>query len=787
MLDPAELGYQPVTIFLVVAGCLSLLFALLLFLRVRAVGTQLVEGEGEAAQLKEDGEKVDIADINSKLTVIYDAVRAGAESFLWAEYRMCFIFIILFAVVIVVLLSHIGPPKSGAPDNGADSQGFNWTIGGYAVLSYGVGALCSIFTGYISMKVAVFSNVRTCVAASKLGEQGWKGAFSTAMNAGATDGFLLCGCALLVLFFLCSVFELHFGSATTSDAKMLFEAIAGFGLGGSAIAMFGRVGGGIFTKAADVGSDLAGKVVENIPEDDPRNPGVIADNVGDNVGDVAGMGSDLFGSFAEASCAALIVGATSNDLVKAGWGALMFPLVISATGIYVGIITHFFATDIWPVKGNKDVLRALKMQLFLSTIFITAAMWPVIMGFLPADFEIENRAGSTVKVFFSICVGLWGGCLIGFVTEYFTAYTQRPTQEVAESSRTGAATVVIYGIALGYRSAVIPIIILCVDIFVSFYLLGMYGVSLCALGMLSSLSTCLTIDVYGPICDNGGGFAEMAGMHKAREITDELDAAGNTTAAIGKGFAIGSAALVSLSLLGAFVTRVRTESEQIMCHQTVDILQPITFACLVFGAMIPYWFSAMTLKSVGKAAMAMVMEIKRQFREIEGLLEGAPGAKPETGKCIKIATESSLKEMILPGLLIIFTPIIVGVLLGVNALAGFLCGSMSSGVQIAISMSNTGGAWDNAKKYVEKGALFFDSEVNGKRVVDEKPQPKGSDAHKAAVVGDTVGDPFKDTSGPAINIVMKLMAIISLVFADFFMSINDGHGGFNIINTCSDK
>jgi H(+)-translocating pyrophosphatase len=313
----------------------------------------------------------------------------------------------------------------------------------------------------------------------------------------------------------------------------------------------------------------------------------------------------------------------------------------------------------------------------------------------------------------------------------------------------------------------------------------MYGVALCALGMLASLSTCLTIDVYGPVCDNGGGFAEMAGMHKAREITDELDAAGNTTAAIGKGFAIGSAALVSLSLLGAFVTRVRNESELIMCHKAVDILQPITFACLVFGAMIPYWFSAMTLKSVGKAAMAMVMEIKRQFKEIDGLLEGRPGVKPETEKCIKIATESSLKEMVLPGLLIIFTPIIVGVLLGVNALAGFLCGSMSSGVQIAISMSNTGGAWDNAKKWVEKGSLTFGTGEDGKVTPEDKPQVKGSDAHKSVVVGDTVGDPFKDTSGPAINIVMKLMAIISLVFADFFMSINDGHGGFNIVNSCA--
>jgi len=810
MLDAAVLGYQPVTIYLVIAGCVGLLCAAFLFFRVRAVKTQIdyVEPEPEGAKLTEaedtakssehkEGEhhhggrkrkkvyrtREQVAAINTRLTEIYEAVRHGADSFLMAEYQLCVLFVCVFAVVLVVLSSHIG----NAPGNGADSQGFNWTIGGYAVLAYAIGAFCSIFTGYISMKVAVYSNVRTCVAACKPTEaEGYTHAFGTAMNAGAIDGFLLCSCALLVLFFLCSVFELHFGSGNVPDAKLLFEAIAGFGLGGSCIAMFGRVGGGIFTKAADVGSDLAGKVVENIPEDDPRNPGVIADNVGDNVGDVAGMGSDLFGSFAEASCAALIVGSTSEDIVRAGWGALMFPLVISATGIYTGIITHFFA-ELFAVKNDKGVLRALKIRLAVSTLLVTAALWPVIMGFLPADFEVEQRQGSTVKVFFSICVGLWGGCLIGFVTEYFTAYEYRPTQEVAEATETGPATVVIYGIALGYRSAVIPIIILCVDIFVSFYLLGMYGVALCALGMLATLCTCLTIDVYGPICDNGGGFAEMASnLDDVREITDELDAAGNTTAAIGKGFAIGSAALVSLSLLGAFVTRVRSQSELIMCHKTVDILQPITFACLVFGAMIPYWFSALTLKSVGKAAKAMVLEIKRQFKEIDGLLEGREGVKPETEKCIAIATRSSLKEMVLPGLLIIFSPIIVGVLLGVNALAGFLCGSMSSGVQIAISMSNTGGAWDNAKKYVEKERLFFYHDgPDGKPVPDAVPQKKRSEAHKAAVVGDTVGDPFKDTSGPAVNIVMKLMAIISLVFADFFMSINDGHGGFNIINACA--
>jgi len=371
--------------------------------------------------------------------------------------------------------------------------------------------------------------------------------------------------------------------------------------------------------------------------------------------------------------------------------------------------------------------------------------------------------------------------LIGFVTEFFTAYSHRPTQEVAEATITGPATVIIYGVALGYKSAVIPITLLCVDIFVSFYLLGMYGVALSALGMLCSLSSSLTIDVYGPICDNGGGFAEMSGMHDAREITDALDAAGNTTAAIGKGFAIGSAALVSLSLLGAFVTRVKLGSTTVLCHNAVDFLQPITFAALVFGAMIPYWFAALTLKSVGAASSKMVLEIQRQFKETEGLLEGKPGVEPDYKNCIVIATNASLKEMVLPAMLIIFSPIIIGILLGVNALAGFLAGSMCSGVQIAVSMSNTGGAWDNAKKYIEAGQLRF----NRFGIIDQEPQKKGSEAHKAAVVGDTVGDPFKDTTGPAINIVMKLQAIISLVFADFFLSINGGHGGFNIVNSCS--
>lgn len=634
------------------------------------------------------------------------------------------------------------------------------------------------------MKVAVFSNVRTAVSASQEGAAGWRGAFSTAMNAGGVTGFLLCATALLVLFFMCTMYSYQYSIDNPLDRKRLFESIAGFGLGGSAIAMFGRVGGGIFTKAADVGSDLAGKVVAGIPEDDPRNPGVIADNVGDNVGDVAGMGSDLFGSFAEASCAAMIVGSNCFS----DWDGLLFPLAISSLGIFCGIVTHFFATDIWPVKSENDVLRALKVQLGVSTILVTAALWPVITLFLPDTFIVDGdpNKGSTMHVFFSICVGLWGGCLIGFVTEYFTSYDYRPTQEVAESTETGAATNIIYGIALGYKSAVIPILILSADVYVSFSMLGMYGVGLCALGMLCTLSSCLTIDVYGPICDNGGGFAEMAEMHpRTREKTDALDAAGNTTAAIGKGFAIGSAALVSLALLGAFVTRVSASDPKHppFCNGSVSLLQPITFAMLICGGMIPYWFSALTMKSVGKAAMDMVKEVARQFREIPGLLEGTPGhGEPEHGECIRIATEASLKEMILPGALVILSPLLVGTFLGVNALVGFLSGSLCSGVQIAVSMSNTGGAWDNAKKYVEKGMLKF--KIPGTNPQEYKVQTKGSDAHKAAVVGDTVGDPFKDTSGPAINIVMKLMAILSLVFADFFMSLNNGRGVFDVWIHC---
>jgi inorganic pyrophosphatase len=554
-----------------------------------------------------------------------------------------------------------------------------------------------------------------------------------------------------------------------ADSVEMFECITGFGLGGSTIALFGRVGGGIFTKAADVGADLAGKVVSGIPEDDARNPGVIADNIGDNVGDVAGASSDLFGSLAESTCACLVLAHASAGLVASGWTALMLPLIITAVGILVCMIVSLVPIYLMPVRREHDIERQLKLQLLLTAVGVTAALYPVVMWVLPEKFELETVRGTghvingtPLKAYMCTVIGLWSGNFIGFWTEYYTSFSYRPTIEVAESAETGSATVIIYGLALGFKSCTLPVFLIAAVVYVSFTSLDMYGVSLGAIGMLSTLTTALQIDVFGPVADNSGGIAEMS--HLAAEVrmrTDALDAAGNTTAAIGKGFAIGSAALCGLALFGAFVKRCGLDA------QDVSVLNPVIFSFLLIGAMIPYWFSAMTMKSVGFAAKAMVGEVKRQFETIPGLLEGTPGHAPaDYAKCVEIATDAALKEMIPPGILIMFTPILTGVLFGTSAVAGLLAGAISSSIQLALAMSNAGGAWDNAKKYVEKGGV----------VVDGVVQKKGSELHKAAVTGDTVGDPFKDTSGPALNIVMKLMAVLSLVFADFFMSINNGDG-----------
>jgi len=750
------------TIVIVVAGFTGIAFALFQFRRIARI--RLTDTAfSETANLN-DGEGSE--DKMVKLVEIYEAIRQGADSFLFAEYKICAVFLVLFGFLVLILVSRTS-------ENG--EVVWQWTSGVLTAISFASGGVTSICSGYIGMKVAVFSNARTTVSAMM--PDPWKESFNTAFRAGSVMGFSLCGIGLLSLYLICNVYTLSFDWTKSDSCKLMFECVSGFGLGGSAIALFGRVGGGIYTKAADVGADLAGKVVENIPEDDPRNPAVIADNVGDNVGDVAGMGSDLFGSFAEASCAALVVGATSQDLVNAGWGALMYPLTISSVGIFVCLACSFIATDIRPVREEKDVEKVLKIQLLTTTLGLTGAIFIASFIFLPGSFSL-TRVGAPlgthfepiifnpVKAWGCVSAGLWAGCLVGFITEYYTSHSYKPVREVAASCETGAATNIIYGLALGFKSVIIPVSLIALVVYISFTLGDMYGVSLAALGMLSNLATCLTIDVYGPVCDNAGGIAEMAELPESvRDKTDALDAAGNTTAAIGKGFAIGSACLVGLALFGAFVTRSNLQLAQ------VSILSPIIFATLLLGAMIPYWFSAMTMKSVGMAANEMVKEVARQFREIPGLLEGTPGhGPPDHARCIKISTDASLREMILPGVLILGSPMVVGILLGTDALAGLLAGAISSSVQMAISQSNTGGAWDNAKKYVEKGCVV----INGVQ------QRKGSNLHKAAVVGDTVGDPLKDTSGPALNIVMKLMAILSLVFADFFVSINGGNGLFNL-------
>lgn len=804
---------------------------------------------------------------DKQLDFIFTTITRGAKAFLFAEYVYCAVFIVVFGVVVLVLVAH--PWANPA-----------WLEGGLTAISFVVGCCVSILSGYIGMMVAVFSNARTAVAACHGGAEnptkGWTASFNLAYRAGNVMGFSLCGLSLIILYILCLIYKAVWGISGTYDngsknVLALFECIAGYGLGGSCIAMFGRVGGGVFTKAADVGADLAGKVVgvqkevngkivnKKLDEDSPYNPACIADNVGDNVGDVAGMGSDLFGSFGEASCAALLVGASVSSIGGTGitsgtWAYLMFPLTVSATGILVCLVVSFVATHIHTVKKEEDVETVLKIQLLLTSLVLTGVMYPVSTYFLPPVMDFTSAGGASLPGVLPwlpyICVlcGLWGGCIIGFITEYFTSHSYTPVRDVAKSTETGAATNIIYGLALGYKSVILPAMIIAAIIFVTFRSCGMYGIALGALGMLATLSTCLSIDVYGPVCDNAGGIAEMVCMPEfVRDKTDALDAAGNTTAAIGKGFAIGSAALVSLALFGAFITRSQNSMGGVIVN--LNLLQPIVFAFLLFGAMVPYWFSALTMRSVGEAANKMVLEVARQFEtnhdlkkiagfdhqhEIDAYFEKFPNAQlADYAACIKISTDASLREMIPPGMLVIMTPVLVGIFFGVEAVAGLLGGAMVSATQLAISMSNTGGAWDNAKKFCEKGELNgffkydkgaknygamdwvtgdsafdnkhhegnlrnwlkkleandregFNNLMHGKKpIIDSQDRKfiyagKKSDAHDACVTGDTVGDPLKDTSGPALNIVMKLMAIISVVFASTFISINNGRGIFNI-------
>ena len=660
-----------------------------------------------------------------RLIKITRAIELGAMAFLKAEYKYMVYFMAGFAILIALLIDDPHTPDV--------SEGI------YTAISFLLGCVISIASGFIGMRIATIGNARTTTAA----KNSIADAFKVALNSGAVMGFGLVGLAVLGLAVIYLVLDALLPGI---DKHILMEVMAGFGLGGSSIALFARVSGGIFTKAADVGADLVGKVEQGIPEDDPRNPAVIADNVGDNVGDVAGMGADLFGSCAESTCAALVIGAVA---FATNLEALLFPILISAVGIPISLITMLSAR----VKEEKDVAPALKRLLIVATALSALVMLFVSLWALPESFEINNEIYTNLDVYFCYLTGTVAGLLVGLLTEYYTSHDFKPVREVAKSSETGAATNIIFGLALGYHSATGSILILAVSIFLPFTLAGMYGVAVAAIGMLSTLVVGLTIDAYGPVADNAGGIAEMTGMgEKIRDRTDVLDSAGNTTAAIGKGFAIGSAILTSLALFSAFLTRADLLDPEANIMESINLLDPLVLTGLFVGAMLPFLFSAMTMKSVGKAAFDMIEEVRRQFRTIPGIMDGK--AEPDYEKCVEISTTAALREMIPPGILIMGTPLLVGFLFGVPAVAGILAGSLVSGGVLAISSANSGGAWDNAKKYIEKGNFGG----------------KGTETHKAAVVGDTVGDPFKDTSGPSLNILIKLSAILSLVFVPFFIN-----------------
>jgi inorganic pyrophosphatase len=670
-------------------------------------------------ELEDDEEKVIHSPslILARIKWIGDQITKGAISFLAQEYLYLGIFAAVFAIILGVTVDAYEMGRNDGPIN---------TNFPYTAVSFLVGSGTSILAGYIGMRIAVYTNTRTtfqCCRGEMLtvdGEQikDLKDGFFAAFRGGQVLGFVLVGLALLILEIIIAVFRaswfdaaleaLPAGDSELGDAqdlvRRLFELVAGYGLGGSSVALFGRVGGGIYTKAADVGADLVGKNLVDLNEDDPSNPGTIADNVGDNVGDIAGMGADLFGSLAESTCAALVVSSTSPELVSTV-DCLYFPLIVTSVGILASFISVLFA-HFFTVTVNT-VQSVLKWQLLLSTILMTGLLVPA-MYILPEQFTMQeangiNKLVSRWGAFGCIMFGLWSGMIIGFITEYYTSNAYAPTLKLVEACKMGPAPNIIQGLALGYMSTIIPIICLTATIAYAFATAGMYGVGLSALGMLGSLPVALTIDGYGPISDNAGGIAEMSFLPPSvRDRTDALDAAGNTTAAVGKGFAIGSAGLVGLALFGAFVTRIEGKS--------VDILQPTQFAGLLVGAMLPYAFSALTMTAVGDAAFKMMEFIIEDYTA--GQAEIAKGGKyrPNYQGCITISTNASLVKMIAPGALVILSPLVAGIFFGPAAVEGLLAGSIVSGVQVAISASNTGGAWDNCKKEIEKNNSVFRAE-----------------------------------------------------------------------------